>query len=372
MRFKNRVKAVFKFLLLLVVLLLITEVILRLSGFQPGLFTEEIAPVDRLEIELVEKADSNGISIYIKGAKGIPAFYVVNEQGFLSGFDYTPAIIDSITKTRKKRPLMLVGDSYTEGCCVDSAGQSFAALLQADSNYFALNFGIGATGLLQYEAVIHKWLPIVKPGLIAVFYYTGNDQLMVEDTLHPFVPGTYRTLNSGWLSSSPGALAEYPGQYFENPQQAYEFNIRTYTLLGPNSSLFQKFFARSVVLSKSYIFIRNGWRAVLNLQHIHFGNQYTNERLLAIQRYCQSQGVKVVFVAIPTPSDIIHKRNLNKKYSPVFEGTTYYIPSEATFYAADFNGVNDWDHFNSKGHNKFYKYLKSVLEPEYQSYFILK
>ncbi len=75
--------------------------------------------------------------------------------------------------------IMVIGDSFVDATQVEKH-ERFTELLQdrfaeADKSVEVLNFGMGGNGPERYLLVLKKWFPIVKPTIVVVTIYNGND-----------------------------------------------------------------------------------------------------------------------------------------------------------------------------------------------------
>ena len=75
--------------------------------------------------------------------------------------------------SRKDIDLALLGDSFTQGWCVDTA-QGFASLIRA-KHPATIVAGFGASGPLTQLAQVRELLEPVKPKLVLWFYFEDND-----------------------------------------------------------------------------------------------------------------------------------------------------------------------------------------------------
>ncbi|MFT5779120.1 MAG: hypothetical protein ACI837_002077, partial [Crocinitomicaceae bacterium] len=193
-------QSVWKFQILIFFMLFFSaEMILRVVGFRPGVSEDHVYFNDVVEHDAFLVGDEMGIthfaaSGYYEGSE------FINEEGFMSEIEFTQEAMDSLRKLGKKI-VLLVGDSYTMGCCPDNESESFANLLGKSSEYAILNFGVGATDPLQYKLVVEKYLPKLNPDLVAVAVFLGNDIISFDRTPKPFVPICYPIVNGPWLSS---------------------------------------------------------------------------------------------------------------------------------------------------------------------------
>ncbi|MFN8286822.1 MAG: SGNH/GDSL hydrolase family protein [Chitinophagales bacterium] len=343
--------------------LIIGELVMRNAGSKPGYLIDNFVILDSIIEEPVQVADSLGIIHYVKKSPWLPSYYNINEEGFLSNINYTPSTIDSIRGADSLPIIMLVGDSYTEGCCLDSAGYSFADLLASTKRFTVLNFGIGTSDPYQYNAITNKWCPIVKPNAVLIFVYLGNDIMQIERKLHPYIPVTYRIKGTDWLQAYPGIISEYPYQYFSNAKDAYDFKVRNFTLFGPNRTWWSKIVSHSVVMSKFVLVAKNIKHILGNLNYMPPKYKLTNEVLRNVAFNAYKNGSKAIFIPIPAPSDVKAQTDLKREYGEVFAGLNCYYPNISQFNLLDYDGEAVQNHFNKQGYKKFFYFLDSTVIP---------
>lgn len=347
--------------------LIVVEVVLRLFGFKAGVLINDFVVTDATRPQLVHRADSAGITTYIPGSPYLPKGYVVNQQGFRGAFNYTKEVVDSLRQTTHRPLLLVIGDSYAEGCCLDSGELSFTERIAADSAYTVINLGIGATDPLQYRLLAEKYIPLLQPEAVLVCVYLGNDVMEYNRQPHAGVPSFYRINDTAWVPSEPVFyfVAEYPGQYFTSAQEAYDFNLRTFTLLSPQRSPLQSTMAHSVVLSRTYLFGKVLYLALKNKRPLFKQGQppYTAQHLRGIQTVAQANHCKLLITAAPAIEDVSAQKDLKTEYAYLFTGTSWYAPDLHTWNQQDYNMADGGIHLSAQGHKKYYEFLKPLLPP---------
>jgi len=79
--------------------------------------------------------------------------------------------------------IMLLGDSFIHGCCVQK-GEDVAAILRS-RNYNAINMGMGGNGPLAELATLREYGPTIKPKVVLWFYYENDLDNLVREYNHP-------------------------------------------------------------------------------------------------------------------------------------------------------------------------------------------
>jgi hypothetical protein len=68
----------------------------------------------------------------------------------------------------------------------------------------------------------------------------------------------------------------------------------------------------------------------------------------------------VQYALIPSPSDILNRVDLKKKYDFVFGSLPYHFPEKLLI--EDYDGTEDANHFNNEGHRKYALFLSTLIE----------
>ncbi len=154
----------------------------------------------------------------------------LNDEGFRS-------IPFKKYKSEKKK-ILLLGDSFTWGHSAGEMSNSFADLLLA-KGYIVYNAGITGADSAQYLALARKYIPVLKPDLVIVNFFLGNDVAYHKREPLPHVPIFFST-NAGNLYSFSD------GVYLNTAELRYKFILRNYQIPAENSG-FNHFLAQSCI-----------------------------------------------------------------------------------------------------------------------------
>ncbi|MEM9022779.1 MAG: SGNH/GDSL hydrolase family protein [Bacteroidota bacterium] len=343
------------------------ELALRLAGFQPGVMDDRFHPVDSLVNEALFQVDASGVTSYWHESPRLPDSYDLNPQGFRSPYSFGRTAIDSLARGKKK--VLLIGDSYTEGCCTSSPDSTFGSLLDQREEYLVLNAGIGGTGLTQYQTVAEKYLPLLQPHLVVVPFYLGNDILYYHRPVVREVPAFYTFKGLPWLHAvgDIGFMDEEPLPYLPSPEKAYAHYLNNYTLFGSEAGWFQRSIRQSVLFSQLYLRGRNGWHTLewaYREYHSGLPEHATNQRLHAIQKVCSQHGIPMLVVPIPAPADAARQQALGPIYNAYFTGINCVFPDIRDFDVSDYDGPDKSNHFNDRGHRHYFHALERVVDQQ--------
>ena len=330
---------------------------------KPGTLIDDLKLEEKPIYEERFIGDEFGINHISAKAPNLIFGSVINKQGFRGNINYTKAVIDSIRNKTHKKIVMIIGDSFVEGCCAENVSSSFPDLLDKTNKYQILNFGVAGTDPVQYKLIAEKYVSELKPDLVITVFYFGNDILFYERKPEPYLPLTYPFKNNKWIYSvAPNHLSETLNYNLKNPTEAYHFYLDHYTLYGSNRNLVEKTIRYSVSLSKLYLLIEH-YRAKRSFQkrnpNMHIdGNKIAYENLNKINNICVEEKIKSLFVAIPAPLEC--EEDLKEKYKLIFNEIEWFVPTNLTL--KDYDGTTIGNHFNGSGHQKYSDFLMTLIE----------
>lgn len=348
-----------------VVLLLLVEIILRLFGMKAGTLLDEFKIEDKPVYVPRFKSDEAGINYIALKKDLLITGSVINNEGFRSRIDYTPSAIDSIRLQAKKEVVMIIGDSFVEGCCPDSVYHSFPDIINRTPEFGVLNFGVAGTDILQYRLVAKKYIPRIKPDKVVVVVYFGNDILSFERVPTPGVPICFSFRDNKWIYQvAPNHLSGKLNYSFKTADEAYGFYLEHYTLRGDNRNLFEKTLGYSVIFSKIYLYVehrlaRRSWEKKNPGLKVDV-DLITYSGLSKIKRFCDSLNQPCIFVGIPAPLEASEGRALKEKYKNLFRDIEWFVPDNLT--KKDYDGNDVSNHLNNEGHRKYAEFLNAILK----------
>jgi colanic acid/amylovoran biosynthesis glycosyltransferase len=343
-----------KRLVVFLMLFLIAEIGLRMVGYKPGVIEDFYYHRGEVQYDSLLYGDEVGITHAIDG-DALMFGGELNGEGFFSSIEFTEESMDAIRKLGKKI-IMLIGDSYTQGCCADSYNASFAQILRNSEDYEVLNFGIAGADPVQYRLIVEKYAPILKPDLILVAVYGGNDILEYDRTPKPFVPLSYPVKNGPWLNSEGPIYLTKQGTYFKTFDEAKAHYFEFFSMWSDESSNFEKIIRYSVILSRPYL----KWKTTQQFKKIEYQMPYSKENLISLFAAASELQIPVQYTLIPSPSDVASNLNFREKYNFVFGELPYDVPEKLLI--GDYDGPDNGNHFNNQGHRKYSAFLTTLIE----------
>ncbi|MBP9152016.1 MAG: SGNH/GDSL hydrolase family protein [Flavobacteriales bacterium] len=262
---------------------------------------------------------------------------------------------------------MALGDSYTEGCCANPIDSSFIDLLnQSASDYYILNFGFGSSNPVHYEKILSLYLEKIKPDLVLVNFYLGNDVLRADIKAPANIPQTFIIRDFSWISSTvPPFYQKEMGQTnFNSHIQAYDFYIKHFTLFHEDVNWFEQLLARSVLASRGYLAAKNGYAV---LTWLLTGNKQgddverTRAILIRMNARCDTENINIHFSLIPSPEHVKKQTDIKAEFDELFQHLDSSNPITSDFTIADFDGEEISNHYINSGHLKHSLYLNKQL-----------
>ncbi len=162
-------------IIVLALMLGLAEIGVRLMGYNPGDLSPvwlNFKPVDTLRVDNYFYTNKEGILVadstyWARQQIGI------NEDGFRS-----PSFskLDSC-----KKKVLFIGDSFAWGKSAEPlTGNCFVDLVRKETGCEVINLGIPGADPAQYYELAKKYIPTLKPDVVFVMFFMGND-LMTED-----------------------------------------------------------------------------------------------------------------------------------------------------------------------------------------------
>ena len=98
---------------------------------------------------------------------------------------------------------------------------------------------------MQYEALAKKYVPLLKPDLILVMFFMGNDLMKYDRKIIPGEAFYYYT-------NADALLADIDGIHFKTAQEAYNYCVNGKYYLSHPKNIFERVIAKSSLLSRLY------------------------------------------------------------------------------------------------------------------------
>ncbi|MEE8574360.1 MAG: SGNH/GDSL hydrolase family protein [Thermodesulfobacteriota bacterium] len=328
-------------IILIVISLILVESYMRFKGKRPGYIGmyRLVADTGGLIDYKTFYSDSEGVF------KATPTNrqFKYNSDGFRS-IEFKPAA------TGKKK-ILFIGDSFTWGQRARPITNAFVDRV-GRAGYTAYNTGTPGTDLTQYAFLAEKYIPLLKPDIVAVAFFVGND-LNGPLPMESGKPLYYAT-SKGWL---------YGYDKYGTHLSLKEAYAQVHGVMLPrvpvdkrNAGL-QSLFMKTVV--GTYI-----WVGISRHKSELFGDKKKSEDhvqalLGKIRSAAKENGARFMLFLIPAhPAErkkgVGIKENLHR-----FEG---FDPIYTEGFTEDFYVPLPDGHFNNAGHEKYANFILKTLK----------
>lgn len=333
---------------LLMALLLLLEAGARFAGIAPGDVSPGWANFKQVDSLIVyDDLQVNGQGILVANAAhgevyGLP----VNSEGF-----HSPEFADTDTA----RPTaMLIGDSFTWGMNASEADSSFANILRKESGWNVHNLGIPAADPVQYALIAEQYIPRLRPDIVIVCFYTGNDIMLQDREAAPFREFYYFT-NAGAI------LTEIDGIHFPDAQSAYDHLTKDRYVLTGNRNAAEWLVSRSAVLSRLYS-VRFRWEEKVRWERQLDDLSITLRHLMRVRDAAMKNSTEIRMVLIPQRKEAdMERARFEGRYGQLFhypelKGHIHW-PETGKFLFID---APD-GHLNDRGHRVYADFIVQML-----------
>jgi len=265
----------------------------------------------------------------------------INSEGFYSiPFDTLPS---------DRLRILLLGDSFTWGFSSLDRTSSFANILLARGHQ-VYNTGISGADVAQYCRIVDRYLEELRPDIVILNFYMGNDVAYFERPLLPHVPVLFHT-NAGHIHSFQN------GVQFETKEAAYANVIRNMVI--PPTTTANRWLSRTVITtlmwewlvrqgSVNHEFIAERQRPIVPI---------VDWQILPMMVRCHSLGIRFILSAIPTMESGELKGV--SSVTGLFGEVVYHQPQMTP------GMYSIWDdHFNDEGHLFYANYLEKLILTE--------
>jgi hypothetical protein len=246
-----------------------------------------------------------------------------------------------------RHKILLIGDSFTWGLSASPIDSCFADLLKTKVNGLVINTGIPSADPAQYDDIAGKYIPILKPEIVIVMFYLGNDIMPELRPIIPYKPFYYYT-NAGAMMADDRSI------HLNSAREAYDYYTKQKFFLIHPTGLLEKVIAKSALLSRIYSF-KYRWQEKQRAEHAINDMSVTQQYLYSIVNICRSNNCKLQFILIPEIKEADKPMTFfEKRYKGFFQDS---ILSPITYIPEGNDPLNyvpyPDGHLNNPGH-RFY------------------
>lgn len=276
----------------------------------------------------------------------------INNEGFRS--------VEAKEYPGKKPKILLIGDSFTWGLAANPITSSFADELLLKGNV-VYNMGVVGVDPAQYMAVAEKYIPILKPDVVIVNFYMGNDILYHYREPKPYQMPMYPT-NAGWI------MADRLGVYFPL-DKAHRYALSKVRIPDQDKKVINRLLGLTALGGMA-------WGVLYNMDKV----PYTSEEFKEIEKeyWSEERSHTIIAESYMTKIHEIADSNDSKFLLSVIEDKTGNNPNMSWVNVSDvfkkepyvicnglglehYNKAPD-GHFNNEGHKIYADFLQDKID----------
>jgi hypothetical protein len=330
-------------IVVMAVMLVVGETVMRYQGKRPGYVGvySKYKPSEGLVDKKMFHTDNEGVF------KATPEnrMHQYNSDGF-RGREFKPV-------DEKALSVFFLGDSFTWGGAASPMTESFVDRTAA-SGYVTFNAGIPGTDLAQYAFLAEKYVPILKPDVVAVMFCMAND---LNGPL-PMVPNEnlYYYTNRGFIYAYDKYGAHLSLEDAD-AQQRGVLHPRLTTTPGYESA--QGFLMKTVLGTYLWVYMT---RVMPSLEvRVPERGAHVGRHLERIRTAAENGNARFMLFLLPAHPDLKRadvgiEENIHR-----FEGFGPRYPKGLA--SSDYMPLPD-GHYNNSGHRKYADFIVSTLEAE--------
>jgi len=259
--------------------------------------------------------------------------------------------------------VLLIGDSFVYGLRARPFHASFYDNLLA-MGHRVYSAGIPGTDPAQYAAIAAKYIPLLRPGLVIMCFYEGNDYMPHSRTPRADEPHEHLT-NAGFFQSAPY------GKYLSS-KDAYAYYL-SLSSVPRSESVFNDLMARTRVSTLLWEQMMNhgvvknhaadSSLALIPAKEEEQVLSFTADALSDFDSICGIHGVSAIYVIIPDHRNKVSQRkdivraDLDRA-TKAFRGLRVHSPANLL---RSLDYANGDSHLNTSGSLKFSLYLDSII-----------
>lgn len=263
----------------------------------------------------------------------------VNSDGFYS--------IPFVSENYGKPKILLLGDSFTWGHSTSHKSGSFSNTLLA-RDYVVYNTGISGTDVAQYKKIVEVYLDRIKPDLVILNFFIGNDVTYFKRTPLSGVPLMYHT-NAGNINSFQDGVQQ------TTMKAAYD-NVLTHLRI-PQTTMLNKCLSKTIFGTLIWRLLER--RGIVRRDYFEASDKhetlYCNVEIREIQKYCEERNVRFLLSVIPDLKDGVLTGA--SSVDSLFNQIPYSEPEMAVEMYNQDDG-----HFNDAGHLEYANYLEKLIQ----------
>lgn len=205
-------------------------------------------------------------------------------------------------------PIILLGDSFVHGCCVQE-GEDIAGNLRT-RGHNAINLGMGGNGPLNNLATLREYGETIQPKLILWIYYENDLEDLKTEFAHPLLK---RYINNKGFSQSLVMRQSETDLFWKSAGQIYNNDAITST---DSSSVVKANIETIAINVTKFILLDKIWRIIGRIITIPSYNNQSPEHLDVLSAVLENAklesarlGANLHFIYLPSYRNVVDRDN---------------------------------------------------------------
>ena len=205
-------------------------------------------------------------------------------------------------------PIILLGDSFVHGCCVQE-GEEIAGNLRT-RGHNAINLGMGGNGPLNNLATLREYGETIQPKLILWIYYENDLEDLKTEFAHPLLK---RYINNKGFSQSLVMRQSETDLFWKSAGQIYNNDAITST---DSSSVVKANIETIAINVTKFILLDKIWRIIGRIITIPSYNNQSPEHLDVLSAVLENAklesarlGANLHFIYLPSYRNVVDRDN---------------------------------------------------------------
>jgi hypothetical protein len=210
--------------------------------------------------------------------------------------------------------------------------------------------GITFTDPAQYLAIAERYISLLKPDIVVVNFFMGNDIFYFKRIPMPYNPPVFYTTNAGFINGCPDGI------YFHSAMEAYTFVYDNYRIPAEDN-LFNSFCSKTAIGTLLWKALKTKGYVTTSLnkykeyykkaEAMKTKNPYSRVQIDSIKYIAERNNCNFLLIAIPNLQQHTNVLRSAGDVEGLFNGLNYYVPKVTI---QDYSAEDG--HYNDKGHKK--------------------
>tara|TARA_B100000029_G_scaffold291004_1_gene284581 strand:+ start:4039 stop:5196 length:1158 start_codon:yes stop_codon:yes gene_type:complete len=205
-------------------------------------------------------------------------------------------------------PIIILGDSFVHGCCVQE-GEDIAGNLRT-RGHNAINLGMGGNGPLNNLATLREYGETIQPKLILWLYYENDWENLKTEFSHPLLQ---QYINNPEFRQSLVVRQSETDLFWKSAIQIYNNDVTTSTDSG---SVVKATIETTAINVTKFILLDNIWSIIRRIIAIPSDGNQESEHVEAFSKVLENAklesarlGANLHFIHLPSYGSVVNRDN---------------------------------------------------------------